>query len=247
MPSNSGTRRLPSSLLAIVTSLLACVLLTGATEINIGVNNTVNTGKIVGGDCLQGNNKLTTRPYPVGAFERIAVDGVFTVKVTCGSKEAVAITADDNLHKLIVAEVKNGTFHLGSTGSYCTSNSFVAEISLPTLRAIAADGSSELALSCGKSGKGGQIDIRLGGASTMTASGQTGKLQVTVAESSELDAYELVAETVQIKASDAATARVTATRSLAGKAEAASSVAYRGRPKHVEVVTEDASECSPDE
>jgi len=127
--------------------------LMSATEINIGVNNTVNTGKIVGGSCVQGSNKLTTERMAVSSFTSIVVEGVFIVNVTCGEAAAVTITADDNLHSLISGKVKGSVLHLDTTGSYCTSNSFVADISLPELASLSVDGSSDLTLECNQIGR----------------------------------------------------------------------------------------------
>ena len=91
------------------------------------------------------------------------------------------------------------------------------------------------------------MTIELHDASSMKASGQVEQLQVTVQESSELEAYDLTAQTVTVKASDAATARLTANRKLTGQTSEASTVTYRGRPKTVGVNSTEASECSPDE
>jgi hypothetical protein len=220
--------------------------LMSATEINIGVNNTVNTGKIVGGNCVQGSNKLTTERMAVSSFTSIVVEGVFIVNVTCGEASAVTITADDNLHSLISGKVKGSVLHLDTTRSYCTSNSFVADISLPELASLSVDGSSDLTLECNRS-VGGRLAVDLRGASTMKAVGMVSQLQATVQGSSELDAYQLTAETVTVTAGDAASVRLTATRSLTGQAEGASTVTYRGQPKTVTVSVADAGECSPDE
>lgn len=232
--------------LGCVLGLALGPLLLGATEINIGVNNTVNTGKIVGGNCLQGNNKLTKKQLSVDRFTAIAVDGVFVVKVNCGQANALTITADDNLHSLIAAEVKNGTLHLGTTGSYCTAHSFVAEVSLPELASLSAEGSSEIALACSQV-SGGRLQLALAGASSMKAAGKAKQLQVTVQDSSELEAYDFVAETVTVKAGDAATARFSVTEKLSGQTEDASTVTYRGQPKSVQVSVADASDCTADE
>lgn len=246
MPFNRTSVHLLPTLFALGAVLVLSPMVMGATEINIGVNNTVNTGKIVGGNCKQGSNKLIKKQITVDSFREIAVEGVFVVNVACGKEASVVITADDNLHSLISAVVKNGTLHLGTSGSYCTASSFVAEVTLPELASLSVDGSSELSLSCSKS-PSGRLALALSGASSMKAAGKVSQLQVTVQDSSELDAYELVAETVTVKTGEAATARLTATKKLIGQTEDASTVNYRGQPKIVNVTSTEASECSPDE
>ena len=246
MPFNKILVHLFQTLFALLAVLVSSPLVMGATEINIGVNNTVNTGKIVGGNCKQGSNKLIKKQITVESFKKVVVEGVFVVNVTCGKEVSLAITADDNLHSLISAVVKDGALHLGTTGSYCTANSFVAEVTLPELASLSVDGSSELALVCSKT-PSGRLDLALSGASSMKAAGKVSQLQVIVQDSSELDAYELAAETVTVKTGDAATARLTATKKLTGQTEDASTVTYRGQPKIVNVSSTEASECSPDE
>lgn len=225
---------------------LGLLFLLGATEINIGVNNQVNTGKIVGGNCLQGNGNLTAKKLTVDPFKEIAVEGIFTVNITCGQQSAVTITADQNLHPLISAVVRNGRLSLSTTGSYCTTESFVANISLPELASISADGSSEFTVAC-ESAVSGNLAVDLRGTSSMLVSGAAKSAGFTLRDSTEIDAYQFMAENVSVKASDAATVRVYASKKLSGQGSDASEIHYRGQPATVKVSTLDASECSPDD
>ncbi len=78
-------------------------------EINIGTNNQVSTGTISGIEgCLEGSGKMQTEKRSVGSFEKLSVDGVFTVRVMPGQDGPVVVTADDNLLKLVTTDVKNG-------------------------------------------------------------------------------------------------------------------------------------------
>lgn len=227
-------------------SCLLLVFLLGATEINIGNNNQVNTGKIVGGKCLQGNGKLTKKRLVVEQFKDVVVDGIFNVNVMCGKIPEISITADENLHPLISTIVKNGKLHLSTSGSYCTTNSFVADISLHELASISADGSSELVVNC-DSAVNGELAIDLSGTNSMTFSGRAKNVRMSLKDSTEIDALQLKAETVNIKASDASTARVNVSRKLICEGSDASTIKYRGKPQIVQVQTVDASECSQEE
>jgi len=229
----------------MVSAWVMLVFLLGATEINIGVNNQVNTGKIVGGNCLQGNGNLTKKRLVVEPFKDIVIDGVFRVNVVCGQNPEISITADQNLHSLISPVVKNGKLHLSASGSYCTTSSFVADISLNELASITAEGSSELVVNC-NSVANGKLVIDLRGTSSMNASGIAKNVQLTLQDSTELDAFQLKAETVNIKASDAATAHLNVSQKLTGQGSDASTINYRGQPRMVNVQTVDASECSPE-
>jgi Putative auto-transporter adhesin, head GIN domain len=230
----------------ITSACLVLLFLLGATEINIGVNNQVNTGKIVGGNCLQGNGNITKKRLAVEQFKDIVVDGVFVVNVICGQSPEINITADQNLHSLISAVVKNGKLHLSTSGSYCTTDSFIADISLNELASITADGSSELVVECNSAANSKMVfDLR--GTSSMVVSGKAKTVSMSLQDSTELDALQLKAENVHIKASDAATARVNVSQKLTGEGSDASTIIYRGQPQLVKVQTADASECSPED
>ncbi|MFH0785042.1 MAG: DUF2807 domain-containing protein [Pseudomonadota bacterium] len=233
-------------LVGIASTCMILIFLMGATEINIGENNKVNTGKIVGGNCLQGNGNVTKKQLAVGQFTDIIVDGIFKVNIICGKKQELTITAEENLHPLISAVVKNGKLHLSTTGSYCTTNTFVADISLQSLASITADDSSELVVNC-NSTVNDKLAIDLRGASSMAISGIAKNVSMILQDSTELDAFQLKAETVEIKASDAATAHVNVSKKLIGQGSDASTINYRGRPQRVQVTTVDASDCSPED
>ena len=163
----------------------------------------------------------------------------------CQNSE-ISITADENLHSLISTVVKNGKLHLSTSGSYCTTSSFVADISLNDLTSITADGSSELVVNC-NSVTNGKLAIDLRGTSSMVISGRAKNVHMSLQDSTELEAFQLKAEAVTIKTSDAATARVNVSQKLAGQSSDASTIIYRGHPQIVKVQTADASECFPDD
>ncbi len=233
-------------MVGVASACMMLVFLMGATEINIGENNKVNTGKVVGGNCLQGNGNVTQKQLTVGQFTDIIVDGIFKVTITCGKKQELTISAEENLHSLISAVVKSGKLHLSTTGSYCATNTFVADISLQNLASITADDSSELVVSC-NAAVNDKLTIDLRGASSMAVSGMIKDVSIKLQDSTELDAFQLKVESVEIKASDAATAHVNVSKKLIGQGSDASTINYRGRPQKVQVTTVDASDCSPED
>ncbi len=236
----------PKAAAGFALASVAVLFLLGATEINIGVDNQVNTGKSIGGNCLQGSGKLTKKSLALDDVKDISVDGVFSVNVVCGKKPELVVTADDNLHSLISPSVKNGQLHISTSGSYCTNNSFVVDISLQQLASITADGSSELVVNCTHLVQEDFV-LDLRGTSVLTVSGKAKTVAITVQDSTELEAYHLTTENVHIKASEAATAKINVTQKLTGKSSDASTINYRGQPKMIQVQTTDASECSPEE
>ncbi|HBG20719.1 MAG: hypothetical protein A2X81_00420 [Desulfobacterales bacterium GWB2_56_26] len=225
----------------------ALVFLLGATtEINIGVNNQVNTGTIVGGNCRKGNGIIVKEQRSLEAFKDLAVEGVFVVNLSCGPKSEVAVTADKNLHPLIDAVVKNNKLSLSTTESYCTENSFVVDIVQKDLSSITADGSSELVVDC-SSFVNDKLSVDLHGTTTLKISGTVKSLDLKIQDTAEFDGSELNAGNISIKASDATTARLNVTGKLTGTGTDASTIHYSGKPKVVDVDAQDVSEFTPED
>lgn len=224
----------------------AMVLLMGATEINIGVNNQVNTGTIVGGNCRKGDGKIVKEPRSVGPFKELALDGIFVVNLSCGPKSEVLVTADKNLHPLIDTVVKDKKLSLSTTESYCTENSFVVDIVQKDLSAITADGSSELVVDCA-SFVNDKLSVELRGTSTMKISGTVKSLDLHIQDTAEFDGTELKAGSISITASDATVARLNVSGKLTGSGSDASEIHYWGKPKVVQVNAQDVSEFTAEE
>ncbi|RYY98062.1 MAG: DUF2807 domain-containing protein [Chitinophagaceae bacterium] len=61
---------------------------------------------------IQGSGNVTVREVPVGPFSKLEVGGMFAVVLAQGTREALAIEADDNLQELVEAAVDNGTLRV---------------------------------------------------------------------------------------------------------------------------------------
>jgi hypothetical protein len=132
--SNMRIRRLLAGGSPLLWLLPLVVLVCGATVINIGRNNTVNTGVVVGGgDCRQGDGTVASETRQVPPFHSIAVDGVFEVVLRCGARQELAVTAEKNLLPYITTAVEDGQLQLGSSGSYCTTRTIEVVIEVPEL------------------------------------------------------------------------------------------------------------------
>ncbi|WP_457576836.1 GIN domain-containing protein [Desulfomarina sp.] len=225
--------------------LLCLFFLFGFQNINIGVNNQVNTGGIVGGDCIQGNSRMTEEVRHAEPFSEINVEGVFDVHLSCGDRQRVEITADSNLHSKIITKVKNGKLTVFSEGAVCTQNPMVLKITIKkTLEKIAASGSSDLVglLNTCSSDK---LLVDLEGASTMRLAGSTRELELRLQGASEFDGEDFHVQNVKIITEDATEAKIFVTDNLSGSVGGTSEVQYDGNPAHVQVDTSDIGEVSP--
>lgn len=218
--------------------------LLGFTEINIGMNNQVNTGTITGGNCLHGNGAVKEESRNVGSFEEISVDGIFEVSVISGKKQKVVIKADSNLHSRITTTVKNKKIIISSKGAICTQNPMIVEITLAELKSISLEGSSEIFV-VSNNCTSEKFSVDLGGTSSMKLTGRCKNLDVQLQGTAELDGSEFEAQNVNIKAEDATEALIYVTEKLSGTSSGASEVFYSGSPEKVEVQSSDVSEISP--
>ena len=219
--------------------------LLGFQNINIGVNNQVNTGGIVGGDCIQGNGRMTEEVRRTKPFSEINIEGVFDVHLACGDKQLIEITADSNLHSKIITEVKNGKLTVYVKGAVCTQKPMIVKITVPkALRAVAADGSSDLeGLLNGCSADMLLVDLQ--GACTMKLAGSTENFELRLQGASEFDGEEFHARKVKIIAEDATEAKIFVTDELSGSVGGTSEILYGGNPAHVQVDISDIGEVSP--
>lgn len=229
----------------IVSGLLGAGISVGNTEINIGVNNSVNTGKIVGYDCNKGSGILKKQQRSTGLFEKINIDGSFNVNIVIGQKSALRVTADSNLLSLISTEIKNKTLYIATTGSFCTSNSLLVDITTKKIASIVSRGTSEVVVDAG-SFYVDSIFIDLADTSSMMISGKGEKADIILQDASELNASRFEVKEVTINTSGAAEARIMVTGSLSAQSRDASEVHYRGEPGVVKKNVLDAGDILPE-
>ncbi len=230
--------------LRVFPCLFLLFFLLGFTEINIGMNNQVNTGTISGGNCLHGNGVVKKESRNVDLFKEISVEGIFEVSVICGKKQNVVIKADSNLHSKITTIVKNNKVIISSKGAICTQNPMIVEIALTELKSISLDGSSEIFVASNNCASE-KFSVYMGGTSSMKLTGRCRNFDVQLQGTAELDGSEFEAQNVTIKAEDATEAVIYVTEKLSGTSSGTSEVFYSGSPEEVEVQSSDVSEISP--
>ncbi len=229
-----------SALLLVVTSLTGIGMTSGNTEINIGVNNQVNTGVIVGNDCNKGNGKVIKQQRPVDLFEKIDIDGSFNVNIVGGQKAAVKVTAESNILALIRTEVRNNTLYVMTDGSFCTTHSLLVTITVPKVSSIVARSASEIVYNAGNFSNDSLL-IDLADASEMVVSGKALRADIVLQDASDLDASQFEVQDVTIKTSGSSEAKIVVLGRLSAKASDASEVYYSGKP---ELLTNQALDAS---
>jgi hypothetical protein len=183
-------------------------------------------------------------------FHGIDVSNAFTVYITQGNTEAVAVSATDtkDLSKIKVV-VKNGILHIGMENNanlnFGKKKDFKAYISFKQIDQLEISGAcnvfingvlkaNELSIDqSGASDLKGKIEVDklavdLSGASDVTLSGTARQLHVEASGASDFRGFDLVTEICNVDASGASDIKITVNKELSAEASGASDVRYKG-------------------
>jgi hypothetical protein len=134
------------------------------------------------GTGTSGDGKKVTQQRVVGEFRAVRLEGALDVRVRVGSPTAVAVTIDENLQPLVETRLDGDTLVIDTTGSMRCSGVSRVELSTPSLRAFAIEGSGDVAI------EGGQGDLKLSvaGSGDLSWRGAAGRLGVEIAGSGDV-------------------------------------------------------------
>jgi hypothetical protein len=210
--------------------LILAVLALGGCSINIG------------GPTVTGSGVVKSEKRDVKGFDQIDVGGALQLDFAVGKDTSVEVTADDNLLPLIVTEVKGDTLKIYSQGNISTSNGMVVKVVAPSLKELTASGATNSTLT-GLNEKTVKLDVS--GASKVTASGTTDRLEIDCSGASQVHATKLPAKDVVANVSGASKAEVHADEELRADASGASTVIYDVAVAKKELKTSGASSIIP--
>jgi hypothetical protein len=185
-----------------------------------------------GWNTTRGDGQKVTEPRPAAAFTSVRLVGALDATVTVGGPQAVAVTIDRNLQPLVTTEVRGSTLVVRCEKASWEGKGLV-EISIPSLRGFAIDGSGDatieggqgdLSLSIDGSGdlrwKGAatKLDAAISGSGDMVLSGTAERAHLAVAGSGDVRAGSLTARSAEVSVAGSGDVEVT----LAGGALSAS-------------------------
>lgn len=212
-----------------------------------------------GWDCATGNKKVKTEKRNIGNYSSIEVGGAFEVFLTKSNEFSLVVEADENLHSLIITEVKDGVLHIRSKENICNAKAQIIRLSLPTFNAIKASGAAELEskdafemekLELSISGAS-EVELnvntklvvsKLSGASELELAGKADTHAIDMSGASELDAESFMVNKYAIECSGASECAINVSDELNVKASGASEVKYTGKPSTITKSLSGASE-----
>jgi len=198
-------------------------------------------------------NDPNAEPRNLSGFHAIKISNAFTVYISQGNEDAVAISASKAEYKAkIITKVENGIliirfdddkkFWKGWNGDKQRLTAYVSIKKIDRLDVSGAcdiffeDGISSEDLNVELSGASdlkGKIDAKklsfnVSGASDATISGNAAELSIDASGASDFKGYELVTNYCTAEASGASSVNITVNKELNAKASGASSVRFKG-------------------
>ena len=124
---------------------------------------------------IVGSGRVTSEVRAVGDFTKIDVQGGQRVVIERWDREGVEVRADDNLFRFIETEVRDGTLFVRPAEKVRLrpTEQIIVHVQVIHLREIRASGAVTMDADLGWNDR---LDVRVSGASIVTASGATGDL-----------------------------------------------------------------------
>jgi hypothetical protein len=204
-----------------------------------------------GAHAATGSGKLATESRDASGFSAISLRGNINVVVRQGAREAVQVTADENLLPLLQTTVEgsgdNRTLRIQwkPGESVRTKTEPVVTVDVIQLGAVASSGSGDIkieplktpSLSLSISGSSdakleqldtAQFSINIAGSGDVRANGNALKLDIAIAGSGDVRARELACDDVSISIAGSGDASVQANKTLAVSIAGSGDVEYSG-------------------
>jgi len=230
------------------TKLVLLVALTAILTVSCMMARTVN-----------GSGNVVTEERDAGGFQQVSFALMGRMVLRPGDTESVTITADDNIMRLIEAEVRDGVLHVGRTSEagmaqLRPSEEIVYEVTYRELSGLSLSGSGSmdlagletpfLELSLSGSGavivkglEGGQIRTSISGSGAINLSGTADSHSLDLSGSGTYRTGELVSRDARLTISGSGTAVVNATETLSVMLSGSGVVRYMGDPDLTESVS----------
>src|SRR6186713_2808132 len=198
-------------------------------------------------------NDANAEPRNLSGFHAIKISNAFTVYISQGNEDAVAISASKAEYKAkIITKVENGVliirfdedkkFWKGWNGD---KQKLTAYISIKKIDRLDVSGACDVYFEEGLSAEGLSVDLSgasdikgkieaktlkvdISGASGATISGNAATLDIEASGASDFKGYELVTNYCDARASGASSVNITVNKELNANASGASSVRFKG-------------------
>lgn len=165
-------------------------------------------------------------------FNSLAITGIFTVNVKVDQPQNIKISGDADILAKLQTEVRNGTLYIRYPQNLAIQSSAtpVITIDMPELKEVTVDGNDRVSIN---QLKGVNFDLHAMGNQKVDIDGQVTSANLDLIGNIDLDAQNLIAQTILLKANGDSAIKVNATEELHVKAMGNVQVKSYGHPKTV--------------
>jgi len=206
----------------------------------------------------KGNGNVTKQDRSVSGFEGVNVGGAFDVYLQQGPF-SVKVEADENLHEVIVTEVKNGKLHIHTSGrGIRKAEELNVYVTLPNLTSLSVSGAADVEgegifrtdrMSIGLSGASDvellidvdELDLSTSGASDISLGGSAQAADISMSGSSDLNATKMITQVMAISQSGSSDAHVHCEGAIEGSLSGSSDMYCAGKPAKHQIKTSGAA------
>jgi len=182
------------------------------------------------GDCLSGNGILKKAQRALKDFNKIMVNGIFTLSIRQQHDFVVEISCDANLYQQIQTKRVNDRLEINTDRRICPKRPVDIRIGLPELIELKALGSDDIIVS---DLNNDQFLVTVDGSSDLRITGRTRTFSADLNGAGDLDASEFRAEKVLVTSRGAGDAIVHADREINAVLNGVGDVTCLGSPDRV--------------
>jgi len=203
-------------------------------------------------DGTKGDRNVVTDQRNISSdFSAIDANQGIEVYLTIGNNVSLTVEADENLHDIIVTEVKDGTLHIYTEKNIWSAKARKVYITARSINEISVSSGAEVISENtinsedfkirATSGSDARLQLNVDNLSCSTTSGADVILKGTASSftakstsGSDLKAQDLITETCNVKVTSGADIYVNVTKSLQANATSGGDIKYIGNPKNVQ-------------
>jgi len=178
---------------------------------------------------IQGSRRVVTETRVVAGFDGVLASGAGRVVIQRTGREALRITAEDNILPHLRSEVRGGTLILGPKPGVSLSprEEMIYHLEVADLDRIESSGAVSFEVDVGRQA---ELEVILSGVCVIEANGSVDRLSVTLSGVTGFGGIGLESARAHIEASGVSWANVWVTDRLDAWASGVSSVRYKGNP-----------------
>jgi hypothetical protein len=177
---------------------------------------------------LKGSGKRVVEKRTITPFTAIKTQGAFDIEVTAQKDLALEVEGDDNILKIVTAEVSNNVLLLKSTQNYSPTEPVKFKISVPNLEGLSASGAGNINI---KGLNNDKFEIDSSGAPDIVVAGNTKVVDIDASGAGKIDTHNLHALRAVVDSKGVARIDIDVKDQLDVKISGPSSVYYKGDPQ----------------